>query len=285
MKPIFNFKTMKSIKWTAFCLLTFAFCFFSANAAQVIATVNGAPITDTDITARTQLMAMQGQTSTDNRRVALQNMIDDQVKLAYAANFKAVPGDSDVAKQLKEMNLSGLPATQLNAAKNAVRAEMAWQAVIGRTIMPTVDVSAEDIAAEKADLERAKGLPIEITMVRLIYIPEDVAKKLSRPASCDAAVKMAEDLGGEPQRFTALEYELSEDIRTRIIGLPLLTWSPRVDSSVVLVCAKKNTKEYGKLDDIIKQNAIYKKASFMADQQLKQLRRKAVVVINDAKYK
>ena len=47
-----------------------------AFAAQVVATVNGTPITDTDITVRTQLMAKQGKTSTDNRRVALQNIID-----------------------------------------------------------------------------------------------------------------------------------------------------------------------------------------------------------------
>ena len=32
-------------------------------------------ITDADITARTKLMALQGKTSTDNRRVALQNIM------------------------------------------------------------------------------------------------------------------------------------------------------------------------------------------------------------------
>ena len=58
-----------------------------AFGASVVATVNGTPITDTDITARTNLMARQGQTSSDNRRVALQNIIDDNVKLEYAKNF------------------------------------------------------------------------------------------------------------------------------------------------------------------------------------------------------
>ena len=45
------------------------------------------------------------------------------------------------------------------------------------------------------------------------------------------------------------------------------------------------TDEYKNLDDVIKQNTMYKQAMFMADQQLKQLRRKAVVVINDERYK
>ena len=39
------------------------------------------------------------------------------------------------------------------------------------------------------------------------------------------------------------------------------------------------------LDEMIEQNAMFKQAMFIADQQLKQLRRKAVVVINDDRYK
>ena len=64
-----------------------------------------------------------------------------------------------------------------------------------------------------------------------------------------------------------------------------MTWSGIKDGSVLLVCEEKKTKEYQNLDDIIKQNAIYKKASFIADQQLKQIRRKSVIIINDDRYK
>ena len=74
------------------------------NAATVVASVNGIPITDTDITARTTRMAKQGKTSTDNRRVALQNIIDDNVKTTYAANFNAVPEDSVVDKELNRIS-------------------------------------------------------------------------------------------------------------------------------------------------------------------------------------
>lgn len=95
---------------------------------------------------------------------------------------------------------------------------------------------------------------------------------------------MAEDLGGAPQKFEAAQYELSADIRERIVGLPTMAWSGLKDNSVLLVCGAKKMKEYGKLDDVIKQNSAYKKAMFVADQQLKQLRRKAVVVINDDRY-
>ncbi|MBR4859756.1 MAG: hypothetical protein IKV10_00475, partial [Alphaproteobacteria bacterium] len=112
-----------------------------------------------------------------------------------------------------------------------------------------------------------------------------IAKKLTKPKTCDEAIKIAEDLGGAPQKFTAMQYELAPDVRARIADLPRLTWSSRVDGNVLLVCDSKKTKEYGDLDNVIKQNAVYKSAMFQADQQLKQLRRKAVIVINDDRYK
>ena len=257
-----------------------------AYSATVVATVNGTPITDTDITARTKLMARQGKTSTDNRRVALQNIIDDSVKLNYAANFGVKPTDADAAAELKRMNLSGLSASERAMAISAIKAEMAWQVVVARTILPTVDVSREDVSSMKNEIAREQGLPIEMTMVRLLSVPDDVVKKLSTPKSCDDAINIATRLGGAPQKFTVAQYELASDIRERIAGLKKLTWSkPTADGSVFLICDTKKTKEYGKLDNIIKQNAIYKQSMFIADQQLKQLRRRAVVIINDDRYK
>ena len=256
-----------------------------AYGASVVANVNGTPITDADITARTKLMALQGKTSTDNRRVALQNIIDDSVKIAYASNFNVVPDDKTVDKEFKKMKLGDLSTLETQMAKNALRAEIAWQIVVARTILPTVDVTDEDINTEKQSLAREHGLPIEITIVRLTDVPSDIVKHLTKPKSCDNAMEIAENLGGIPQLFTAKQYELSVDIRERKAALPLLTWSPLQDDSILLVCETKKTKEYKDLDTVIKQNAQYKQAMFLADQQLKQLRRRAVIVINDDRYK
>ena len=256
-----------------------------AFGASVVASVNGKPITDADITARTTLMNKQGKTSTDNRRHALQNIIDDSVKLAYAANFNAVPDDRVVEEELKKMNLGDLSATERAMATDALRAEIAWQIIVARTILPTVDITESDIRAMRTEIATDQGLPIEMTIVRLIDIPADVAAKLTKPTSCDDAMDMARRLGGAPQKFTAIQYELATDIRERVVNLPRLTWSPVVDRSVLLVCDTKKTDEYGKLDDIIEQNTKFKQAMFIADQQLKQLRRKAVIVINDDRYK
>ena len=282
---VYNTKKGKRKMFKLISVLFMTMFLIPAYGASVVANVNGTPITDADITARTKLMALQGKTSTDNRRVALQNIIDDSVKIAYASNFNVVPDDKTVDKEFKKMKLGDLSTLEAQMAKNALRAEIAWQIVVARTILPTVDVTAEDINAEKVNLAREHGLPLEVTIIRLTDIPADVAQQLSKPKSCDNAMEIAENLGGVPQRFTAMQYELSADIRERTSGLSNLTWSPLQDNTVLLVCETKKTKEYKDLDTIIKQNAQYKQAMFLADQQLKQLRRRAVVVINDDRYK
>ena len=256
-----------------------------AYSASVVATVNGTPITDTDITSRTTLMAKQGKTSSDNRRVALNAIIDDAVKLAHAANFGTVPSDEDIEKELKKMNLGDLSDAEKDMARSALKSEIAWQVLVARTIVPTIDVTEDEIKAEKSSLAIEHGLPIEMTIVRLIDIPEDIAKKLIKPKSCDNAIKLAEDLGGAPQKFVAKQYELAPEVREIVVNLPRMTWSSRHDGNVFLVCETNKTDEYGDLDNIIKQNAVFKSAMFQADQQLKQLRRKAVIVINDNRYK
>ncbi len=253
--------------------------------ASVVATVGGAPITDTDITARTKLMARQGKVSANNRNVALQSIIDDSVKLNYASNFGAVPSDADAEKELKRMNLTDLSASEREMALRAIKSEIAWQIVVARTVLPMVDVSPDDIAREKQNIARTQGLPIEMTIVRLTDVPDSIATKLTKPKSCDDAIAQAEMMGGAPQKFTAKQYELAPDVRNIVANLGRLNWSKSDNGTIYLVCDSKKTAEYGKLDEIIKQNATYKQAMQMAEQQLKQLRRKAVVVINDNRYK
>ena len=260
-------------------------CVEYADAITVVGSVNGNPITDSDITARTELMARQGKTSAVNRKQAFQNIIDDYVKLDHAAKFNIKPTDKDADKELKRMNLGTLSPTAKSMARLAIRSDIAWQVIMARTIMPTVEVSKSDIAEEKAEIAREHGLPVEVTMIRLTDVPADISDKLTKPKNCGAAEQMVENLGGYPQKITAMQYELSPDVRKKISNLPLLTWSKPENGSVFLVCSEKKGKEYKNLDDIIKQNATFKKAESVANQQLKQLRRKAVIIVNDDRYK
>jgi len=262
-----------------------------AHATTVVATVNNTPITDADVTARVRLMNLQGQSGTDNRIRALENIIDDSIKMAHTSMMNIVVSDADVNSEIQNMRTRGLDTSGLNPVgmemlHSAVRANIAWQMMIGRVVMPTMTITDEDIAHELAELSRTRGLPIEITIIRLVDIPADVARRLTRPRDCDDAVRIARNLGGYPIRLTAPEFELSEEIRARIANLETLTWSARAaDNSVIMVCNRVNMPEFSNLDEIIRQNATWRRAINTADQQLRNLRRRTVIVIHDDRYR
>jgi hypothetical protein len=252
-----------------FYFLFFIFYFLSFNnlhAVSVVAVVNGNPITDADITDRVKIMPAK----LNNRDRAKEAIIDDYIKLEYARQFKIEPSEKDVAEAVKEH--ADNPQMRLSA-----RAALAWQMMIMKTIVPMISVSDADIKNEMNDLERERGLPIEITFIRLTDVPEESYAALERPDDCGAAESMARKLGGDPQKITALEYELAPEVRGVLVGRPELEWSPLSGKNTYLICGKKKTDEWGRLDEIIRQNAVYKRALFQADQILKQQRRKTAV--------
>ncbi|MDR3208647.1 MAG: hypothetical protein LBT45_02240 [Rickettsiales bacterium] len=254
----------KSVLVLVLCLLSLVS--FDANAVKVVASVNGNPVTDADITERTKIMPA----SLDNRERAKEAIIEDYIKLEYAKQFKIEPDEKEVAASMKEHKDN--PQMKL-----FTRATLAWQMTIMRTIVPSISVGEKEIADEMNDLERARGLPYDMTFIRLVDVPKDIYKKLEKPKSCAEAEAMARKLGGEPQRIAALEYELAPELREQFVGLADFTWSPLKGKKTVLVCNRKKTDEWKKMDEAVRQNAIYKRALFQSDQLLKQLRRKAVI--------
>jgi hypothetical protein len=248
--------------------LFFASVLITANAVSIVTTVNGNPITDVDITERTKIM----EPSLNNRKMALNAIIDDYIKLEYAKSIKIDVTKKEIEKTIKDHKDN--PQMEL-----FTRATIAWQKVIMATIIPSISVSDKDVKTEMNDLEQERGLPIKITILRLVKVPKSIYSgiKDSSPKSCDDAESMVKKLGGDPQKITANEYELAPEIRSEIIGLGMFKWSDLSDGKTVMVCEREKTDEWGKLDDVIKQNAIYKRALFQADQLLKQLRRKAVI--------
>lgn|GEM_PF-485563 len=289
--PILKNKISKRIHFCSLVCALCSICGFTANAATIAASINGNPITDRDITARARIMNMKGQVSTDNRIRALSEIIDDHIKLHHAAQIQINPSDADVRRELDSLRARGLPIDTLDPVgaemlRASTRAHIAWQMVIGRTIMPTVSITDADVRDELALLSRTRGLPVDTTLIRLVDIPEDIAAKLTTPKDCDDAMSQARNLGGVPVRITVPEFELAEDIRARIAGLAELTWSPRgEDRSVLIVCSRTQMAEFENLDEVVRQNVTFKRSLFLADQQLKQLRRRAVIVINNPSYR
>ncbi|MDR2770322.1 MAG: hypothetical protein LBB08_02625 [Rickettsiales bacterium] len=234
-------------------------------AVSVVGSAFGIPITDADVSERRGIMPdLRGD------EIAKAAIMDDYIKLEYARQLNIEPSEKDAAAVIKEHKNSRQMVL-------AVRAAMAWQAVIARSIIPAISVSDEEIRSEAAGLEKDKDPPVEITFIKLFGISEYARGKLAKPADCKEASGMARGIGAEPLEITALESELAPDIRARLAGLGNLAWSPAEDGSAFLICARKRAGKPGRTADEMKQGAIYKKAAFQADQLLKRLRRKAVI--------
>ena len=242
------------------------FYLMPAFSAKISFTVNGNPVTDEDIAARIKIMPA----TLNNHEDAKNAIIDDFVRIEYAKQLRIEPSLREVNDAIKEHKDN--PQMHLSA-----RANVAWQMTIMRAIVPTISVDDKDIAAEFADIELERGLPFDLIFLRVVKVPSDIYEKFGKAKDCADAEKMVRVLGGDPQKISAKEYDLSQDVRKQFIGLANLTWSPLVDGVTYFICSKKKTEEWGKLDDIIRQNAVYKRAMFQADQLLKQLRRKAVI--------
>ncbi len=107
--------------WGATAMIAVS-CFFyapHANAQAIIATVNGAPITNWDVTEREKLLrAMHMPASYDD---ALNSMIDDQLKLGETDKFKIKATDSEIGQQIAleagAMNMA--PAALMGAIQRA----------------------------------------------------------------------------------------------------------------------------------------------------------------------
>lgn len=254
-------------------------------STKIIASIDDKVITDLDITNRVKLMNKQGIVSTSNRLKAFENILNDYIKLNYANSLKIKVDDKEINKELNKLNLGILNKSEKQMAFFAIGANIAWQQIIFRTILPTISISDEEIKQEQLELESRHGLPINISFLIINNIDEKSYKLLNVPKNCNDAVSKLEKLNLDFQKINVKQYELSSDIRSILSDISLFNWSKIIDGKVYLVCDKKKLKEFSKLENVIRQNAMYKKAILMSENQLKQLKRKSVIVINDDRYK
>lgn len=251
--------------------ILFAIFTLPANAASVVATFNGSPITDIDVSARVALMKLQGQSGDDLQRRALANIMDDIAKLEFANQFKINPSRAEIAESIETIELQsgkekGFFKTAAPSAEDqlnlAAASHIAWQKVVMQVYGPNITATDDDIAREMESLSARIGLPVEITLIR--------------DGTCaDSASKIV-----------VSEAELAPEIRQAIAGLKTGKWSDEVNGNKFMVCRRQNIKgEYEQAKKFAENQFIFKRAMFDADQQLKAAKRKAVVDITDKKFK
>jgi peptidyl-prolyl cis-trans isomerase SurA len=116
---IISKRSMQNLRLICAAVLATAAGLFSApgaRAQEIIATVNGAPITNWDVSEREKLLRVEHKPSTYDD--AFNSMVDDQLKLGETNKFKITASDGEIGQQI------ALEANQMNMAPAAFMGAM-----------------------------------------------------------------------------------------------------------------------------------------------------------------
>jgi peptidyl-prolyl cis-trans isomerase SurA len=176
--------------------------------AQVVALVNGEPITALDVAHRTRLLTLMNQGRSPDRKSVLEELIDERLKLREAKKFGAVPSDSEVDSAFGNIasraNMSTAQFGQMLSAqgsnersfKDRLRAEIAWGGLVRARYKVIAQVGDNDVAAALS--ARKQEVPQRITEYTLRTVVFVVPRGAS-DATYDARRREAEALRGRFQ--------------------------------------------------------------------------------------
>lgn len=145
------------------------------TVSRIVASVNDDAITDYDLNARALLIALTSNTppTPENRqrlaRQALQNLIDDRLKIQEAKRLGIDASDQEVSASIQTIERNNrMPPGGLFAALDRanvpvatlidqVKADLMWQKVLRRRVLPQVRVATEEVDDAIARIRAAGG--------------------------------------------------------------------------------------------------------------------------------
>jgi peptidyl-prolyl cis-trans isomerase SurA len=191
-----------------------------AAAQQVVARVNGDPITAIDIAQRTKLVQISTHRS-PSRQEVLDELIDEKLKLQVAKRYKLEITDSEVNGAFNNIasragstpdNFAKALAAQgvsVDAVKTRIKADVGWSQIIRGKFQSTFNIRERDILdtlhSARKDDQRPVGYEYTLRPILLI-VPrgssEEVIAARRREAdglrtrfqNCDEGVRLARGL-------------------------------------------------------------------------------------------
>lgn len=149
-----------------------------AETQGIVAVVNDQPITERDINQRIELRKILGDLPAGGmtRQQALQNLIDDQVKLLEAKRLMLLPPDSEISDRIKRiakgMNISReellaklkkLGISEANF-RRYLQATIAFSRIIAAKYRDEVQATPEEVDAKIAEIDNTIGAQVRKIM-------------------------------------------------------------------------------------------------------------------------
>jgi peptidyl-prolyl cis-trans isomerase SurA len=302
------------IRWKAFAAATFAGAIMlaappNACAQQVVAFVNGQPITTLDIEHRAKFLQMSSK-KVPPRKEVLDSLIDEILEIAEAKRYGLDVPDAQVDESYNtvatRMGIDAQKLTQLLTAggasddtlKRRLRAQIAWTNLVRGRYKASLEIRDKDVEAQlqlhKTEDKIETGY--EYIMRPVVFIvprgspdaayearKRDAEALRSRFANCNDGITFARALPDVAVRDQVSKYsaDLAQQLRQILDGTAIGHLTPPEQTAegvqMFAVCAKKETKSETPEMKEIRDQMFQQKFGAQAKRYLDTLRRQAMI--------
>jgi peptidyl-prolyl cis-trans isomerase SurA len=278
-----------------------------ARAQQIVATINGQPVTDLDLSQREKLLKLLHKPST--RDAAMQSMVDDILENQETSQFQIKPNDSQIgqeimrtAKQAKldpqtffsQLQNSGISESHI---KDHFSAQLAFYSLI-EAFHKGVEASESQVDAELAK-EGGKNAVTQYHVRQVVFvIPTDIAKNQSaiqgrvqaaeqlraRFTDCASGLALARNMDNVAVKEEVIRdsLQLGDQLKQLLdkTATGHLTPPARTTEGIEMlaVCSKTASSDDTSLRAEISQRIVSVKIEADAQKRLQELRANAVIV-------
>jgi peptidyl-prolyl cis-trans isomerase SurA len=280
-----------------------------ASAQQVVAFVDGQPITALDIEHRAKFIQMSTQKVAPRQEV-IDGLIDEILEVLEAKHFGISVPDSEVdtayshvaegmgvdAKRLTDILVHG--GSSAGTLKHRLRAQLAWTALVRGRFKASLEIPDSDVEAQLLlhQPDEKKSVGYEYTVRPVVFLvprrsPDAAYEARKREAdalrarfeTCAAGISFARALkevavGDQMVKFSA---DLPQQSRDILDGTAVGHLTPPDQTSdgiqMFAVCARKESTTDTPDKKKIRDEMFQKKFGAQADRYLKELRRAAMI--------
>jgi peptidyl-prolyl cis-trans isomerase SurA len=281
----------------------------AAYAQQVLAVVNGFPITSYDVDQRSRLQQISGGKATSRKEI-LDDLIDDRVKYLEAKRYGIEASNAEIESAFSNMaSRMGLKSAQLVQAlngrginadtlKSRIRSDLAWGNLVRGRFQASLQVGEGDIHAMIGQSsDDAKGGVGHVYTLRpiLFIVPQgsppaafearrrEADALRSRFNDCQQGVTFARELRDVAVRDTIIRNSASlpEQLRTMLNNLEIgkLT-TPETTAQgieVFALCGKEVTRAETPRKQEARQEIFAKRFDEQSKRYLQRVRRAAMI--------
>ncbi len=282
----------------------------TACAQQIVAFVNGEPITALDLEHRSKFILLSSK-KLPPRREALDTLIDEILEITEAKRFKIEISDADVdnsyAAVATRMGMDAQKLTQLLASNGAsddtlkrrLRAQIAWTSLVRGRYKASLEIADKDVEAQlhkSGDKAASSGVGYEYILRPVVLIvprgspdaaydarKRDAEALRGRFLNCNDGITFARALADVAVRDQVSKFsaDLAQQLREILDGTPVGHLTPPETTAegvqMFAICDKKETKSDTPEMREIRDQMLQQRFGAKAKRYLENLRRAAMI--------